>query len=656
MAYPDQLKTPVSPRHPAFSALDGFLWEVAAWDPEAERVVEAAYGEGTDAELAEAARRLLAQRVLADPATVAVALRLLAQAGALGPDAVEALLRPVIPPGEAGSSLWDRYRASGPAVSRDADRNRGMRTVTRRRTGVRILAIYGPPGVGKTHLACDIVAALDQEEAGPRLEIQLTAPGPAVGAGQLPRAGYDALLDAMTQLGVSVEDVPVLPEQRRERYVSTLRDTGPVILLDGAADVSQVLPLLPPEEGIVVVTSRESLPGLAEHGAEFLPIGPLNVHGTRLLARACFPDTAAGPDEAAIVAIHELCGGMPLPTMVVSRWVARVGNVEELASVVLAERRAAAARAGEAAEPGASPGVELPAADTMSALLGLLGDDERAVARLLALLRVTEADIRVVRLGTGLDQARAQAALAQLAGLGLVERCGDGRAWAMPPLAADYVCADAVRRGHDLRIELEQVLVKVVGWYQLRAESLRDLMAAPELEALPQLRAWAGAQWAAEPEPAAMVLAGAEVCVRPALARGLAAAYLAATRRADDWRETDRYLAPLLMIARDAGDHELEASVLFRFGCEAIRRGEKAAAVTVLEEAQKAARSAGDSALEQEVGRALDDARPPTDTGPDDPGGASAESPEPGGGTGESEALIGLAVPPRPMLFGGHVR
>ena len=112
MEYPDQLKTPVSPRHPGFGTLDGFLWEVAAWDPEAERVLEDAYGEGTDAELAEAARRLVAERVLTDPATVAMALRLLAQAGALGPDTVEALLGAMVAPGEGPASVT----ATGPAA------------------------------------------------------------------------------------------------------------------------------------------------------------------------------------------------------------------------------------------------------------------------------------------------------------------------------------------------------------------------------------------------------------------------------------------------------------------------------------------------------------------------------------------------------------
>ena len=460
----------------------------------------------------------------------------------------------------------------------------------------------------------------------------------------------------MAQLGAGDEDVPTLLEQRRERYVRALSRTRPVILIDGAADVSQILPLLPPEEGVVVVTSRERLPGLAELGAVLLPLGPLNLHGTRLLARGCFPDPGAELDEAVITAIHELCGGMPVPTMVVSRWMADTGKAEKLSPVALAGRLDAARRAGRAAEPGAAVAGEPSAAATMSALLSLLDDDERAVARVLALLRVPEADIRVVRLGTGLDQARAQAALTQLAGLGLVERRGDGQTWAMPPLAAGYVCADVVAHRPDLRIELEQVLVKVVGWYLLRLESLRDLMAAPELDALPRLRAWAGAQWRAEREPAAMVLTGAEVSSHPALARWLAVAYLDATRRADDWRETDRYLTPLLRIARDAPDPGLEAGVLLRFGRDAIRNGENASAVTLLETAREAARAAGDGSLEQEIERVLAGARPQADAGPDAPVGESAEPPEPGGEAGETGGLTGVAVPARAMLFGGRAR
>jgi len=92
MKYPDQLKRPVAPRHRGLDDLDGFLWEAAAWDPDAERVLDDAYRNGADPELTEVVRRLLAEHVLTEPAMVSVALRVLAEAAALRADTVEARL------------------------------------------------------------------------------------------------------------------------------------------------------------------------------------------------------------------------------------------------------------------------------------------------------------------------------------------------------------------------------------------------------------------------------------------------------------------------------------------------------------------------------------------------------------------------------------
>ena len=133
MKYPDQLKRPVAPRHRGLDDLDGFLWEAAAWDPDAERVLDDAYRNGADPELTEVVRRLLAEHVLTEPAMVSVALRVLAEAAALRADTVEARLersagigcgrgvaRCHAAPGSAvGPPGWRRRRlASRPRVAR----------------------------------------------------------------------------------------------------------------------------------------------------------------------------------------------------------------------------------------------------------------------------------------------------------------------------------------------------------------------------------------------------------------------------------------------------------------------------------------------------------------------------------------------------------
>jgi len=670
MVFPDQLKVRVPSRDPAFDALDDFLWEVAAWEPGAERLIDDVYGAGSDRELAEAVQRLLDELVLGEPGMVYAALRLLADAHALRPGTLGASLGRAAPAGSGPGGIGARYRASGPAVGRDAERIRGERALTRRSTGVRILCITGAPGAGKTHLASDILAGYGQEASGPRLEVRLTTPGPAMGDRPAARAAYDALADLLAQLGTGGADLPATLEQRQARYAAELSGAEPVILIDDAVDVTQVLPLLPPGNGVVVVTSRESLTGLAGLGAEYLPLRPLEWHGSRQLARGRFPDPGAEPgavaepdaaaeadpptkpDAAAITAIHEMCGGMPVPTVVVSRWLARSGA----ATGTPADRLETVRRAAGSARPDARPAGELPASGAVAAVLCLLSEDEQAVARALGLLRLPDADLLVACLATGLSRARVTEALEQLACLGLVERSGAGRGWAMPPLGADYVFDCYFAGRPDATIELEQALGAVVAVYRRRAENLRDLMAPARPQAPPRLPELAGAAWHVERESFAALLAAAANSVRPALARGLAAAFLDAVCLDGDWRETDRYLAPLLPVARDARDHRLEAAVLLRFGRDAIRQGERASATALLDAAARAAGAADDGPLREEAERARGEI-PPLD-GAGQPGGPAelAGPAEPAGPGEEAEAgqLLGLepAAPAGPMLFG----
>ena len=646
MKCPDQLKVPVWARRPAFDALDDFLWEVAAWDPGAERMPYDVYGAGTDQELAEAARRLLAEHELTEPAMISAVLRLLADADALQPGTIDASLGRPAPEPSGPGSISTRYRARGPALGRDAERSRGERAVTRRGTGVRILCITGPPGAGKTHLACDILASHGLERSGSRLEVCLTAPGPAIGGRPAVRSAYDALHDLLAELGAGDADVPATPEQRRARYAAELSGAEPVILIDGAVDVTQVAALLPPGDGVVVVTSRENMTGLA--GAEYLPLRPLEWHGTRLLARDCFPDPVAQPDAAAVTAIHELCGGMPVPTMMVSRWLAGVAQAEGLPPGALAGRLNAARRAGAAPGPGGPAAEEMPAAAAVATVLGVLGDGERAVARALGLLRLPEADTRTVCLATGLGQPQVQAALERLAGLGLVERSGTGPRWSMPTLVAGYVCGWAFTGGSNVGVELDEVLGRIIGRYRWRAANLCDLMAPARLESSPRLGAYAAAAWREDRESLAALLAAAAVSVHPALARGLAAAFLETACLDGEWRETDRYLAPLLRIARDARDSRLEAAVLLRYGRDAIRQGEYPSAATLLDAAAGAADTAGDGPLRAEAEQVRGEI--PSADGP--PGGAAAQT-GPGDLAGaERPAELDVEVPAGPMLFG----
>ena len=326
MEFPDQLEKPAPTRHPGFDALDDFLWEAASWDPAVEHALEDFCLDGTDRDLAEAAQRLLDDGLLAEPAMVYRAMRLLADVGALSMEHLET---------RAGRPR-DPMRPSGPAIGREAGRIRGIQAVTRGRSGISMVCITGPAGVGKTRLAEEIAAACEQEGATPRLEVRLSRA--AVGRELQQRAvnAHEALLDLLLLLGVAEADVPAIPAERKARYAAELAGQRPVILIDGAIDENQVLDLLPPAAGAVVVTSRRHLPGLFDWGAEHLRLNPLNPVGSRVLIQRCFQPRAM-PDDAAIKAISAAAAGMPVPTIILSRWMAtaaedpmpaRAGNEE----------------------------------------------------------------------------------------------------------------------------------------------------------------------------------------------------------------------------------------------------------------------------------------------------------------------------------------
>jgi hypothetical protein len=541
MTHPDQLKTPAPAERPGYGALDDFLLDTASWDPGIEQVLEEAR-RGADADLAAAARRVLDERLLTEPGMMYRLVWLLAGAGGL--DAGD------LPPGIGGPGT-DRPDLPGEPqgmtiqlTGRETESSVGPRNATRRANGVGIVGISGQAGVGKTRLAREIATAIGGRGPVLRLEVSLSSAAPGIGDRQRATAAHDVLLRLLIQLGIRAADVPATLAGRRDRYAAELAGRRTVLLIDGAIDESQVIPLLPPGPGSVVVTSRVPLPGLSNWGdGHQFQLGPLSQAAARLLARRAFLALGIEPQERVLVAVHEWCRGVPGPTILVCRLMAVVAEAGGLSVEVLAERISAARRKGADA----------------AVLADLLDQDQQAVMRALGLLQIPGAGIEAVCLGTGLDRDRARAALAQLARIGLVSDDGSDQAWGMTSLAASSAWVLAL--GQVQESEAEPIIGPVIGLYRLRAENLRDMMTASLPESMAPLRAWAEEQWRAEIAGVRAVLSAAADSSRPAHARQLAAAFMdivAHTEgRESGWRETEASIGPVLRIASDAEDPEL---------------------------------------------------------------------------------------------------
>jgi DNA-binding transcriptional ArsR family regulator len=165
--------------------------------------------------------------------------------------------------------------------------------------GPLVVAVHGAAGTGKTTFAVRVSHQMAALFVDGHLHADLRGGSPLHVLGRFLRA-----------LGVAADVLPASFEDRVALYRSLTAGRRILVLLDDAADESQVRPLVPGAASCaVLVTSRVRLAGLA--GGRPLPLGALPLHdAVRLLCRvADRPELAADPAAARIAA---LCDLLPL--------------------------------------------------------------------------------------------------------------------------------------------------------------------------------------------------------------------------------------------------------------------------------------------------------------------------------------------------------
>ncbi|MBO2458330.1 AfsR/SARP family transcriptional regulator [Actinomadura violacea] len=167
-----------------------------------------------------------------------------------------------------------------------------------------VTVISGMPGVGKTALAVRAAHLLADEFPDGQLYVDLRRNGDE----RLDPA--EVLAWFLRALGGEELILPGTLEERHQLYRSRLIDRRVLIVLDNAADVQQVRPLLPGGTMCrIVVTSSRPMASL--EGSRHLPLAPLSEADGLAFVAAVAPEHAASEPEAARRLV-ELCGGLPI--------------------------------------------------------------------------------------------------------------------------------------------------------------------------------------------------------------------------------------------------------------------------------------------------------------------------------------------------------
>jgi len=172
-----------------------------------------------------------------------------------------------------------------------------------------LVVITGTAGVGKTALAVHWANQAAIEFPDGQLYVNLRGYDPAAPLGPM-----EALARFLRALGVSDNDLPRELEDRAERYRSLVAGRRMLMVLDNAATVGQIRPLLPGAGGcLVLVTSRDLLSGLAARdGARRLSLKLLTEQQAVNLVRAALADYRLADSDRDLALLAGLCARLPL--------------------------------------------------------------------------------------------------------------------------------------------------------------------------------------------------------------------------------------------------------------------------------------------------------------------------------------------------------
>ncbi|MFI7700741.1 BTAD domain-containing putative transcriptional regulator [Nonomuraea sp. NPDC049480] len=365
------------------------------------------------------------------------------------------------------------------------------------------VAISGPPGVGKSAMAVHVAHMVKDRFPSGQLYVNLRGGTPNV-----PRLSAHEIFSRLLR-GVGTPDsaIPADADESAALWRSKLQSRRLLVLLDDAADLTQVRPFLSTPLGTaVMVTSRESL--IAGDDCVQLRLGPLSEsESTTMLAKLAGAGRVSA-DLGQTTRLVRLCDGLPLALRIAG---ARLTDRPDWTVGALVTRLTDERRRLHELEAG-----ELAVRSSLTASWNALNGSMRGIdgtaARMLALLgllHVPDVTVEEAAALAGSSPSDAERALERLCDAHLLDAGEPGR----------YHLHDLVRLfAGELIPSGERIapLTRVLGYYAASARSAAKISdphrvhpAHPEVGA--RGRGFAGAEeadaWLGREEP--MLLAAA---------------------------------------------------------------------------------------------------------------------------------------------------
>ncbi|MFI7242681.1 ATP-binding protein [Streptomyces qinglanensis] len=323
---------------------------------------------------------------------------------------------------------------------------------------LRIAVVVGTAGVGKTSLAVRWAQRAKEHFPDGQLYVNLHGydPGP-------PMTVTDVLGRFLRALDVPVGRIPAGEEPRAELFRSVMAGRRVLVVLDNAATVGVIRPLLPGSPGcLVAITSRTRMSGLvAREGAYRVSVETLSEAESVRLLRSTIAAYRTDDADAELAELARLCARLPLALRIVAERAAARPRMplRDLITDLRDESGlwdALSATSEEGAE-------EADAVRTVFAWsYRALPPHVARMFRLLGLHPGPDFRVEAAAALSGLNPVRARRHLDNLAGVHLLEECGHDR-YQFHDLLRAYAIDQAQREesADDRRAALERVL----GWY-----------------------------------------------------------------------------------------------------------------------------------------------------------------------------------------------